>query len=46
MKIGKPKDTWLEAAMENGRKVGLNESYANKRERWRLGVDTISIKLM
>ena len=42
---GRPKKTWLKAVMEQSRKVGLNESDANNRSRWRLGVITISSKM-
>ena len=42
MKKGRPKKTWLKAVLEQSRKVGLNESDANNRSRWRLGVNTIS----
>ena len=41
-KIGRPTKTWLKAVVEQSRKVGLNESDANKHSRWRLGVNTIS----
>ena len=41
-KRGRPKKTWLKAVIEQSRKVGLNESYANNRSRWRTGVNTHS----
>ena len=41
-KRGRPKKTWIRVYMEQSRKVGLNESDANKHSRWRLGVNTIS----
>ena len=44
-KRGRPKNTWLKAVVEQNRKVGLNESDANDRSRWRLGVNTTSSKM-
>ena len=44
-KRGRPKKTWLKGVVEQSRKVGLNESDANSRSRWRLGVNTISSKM-
>ena len=41
-KRSRPKKTWQRAVVEQSRKVGLNESDANNRSRWRLGVNTIS----
>ena len=37
--------TWLKAVVEQTRDVGLNESDANNRSRWRLEVNTISSKM-
>ena len=45
MKRGRPKKTWLRAAVEQSRKLGLNASDANKRSKWRLGVNTISDRM-
>ena len=42
VKRGRPKKTCLRAVVEQSRKVGLNESDANNRSRWRLGVNAIS----
>ena len=39
-KMGRPKKIWLRAVVEQSRNVGLNESNANNRSRWRLGVNT------
>ena len=41
-KRGRPKKTWLKAAMEQSRNVWLNKSDANNRLRWRLGANIIS----
>ena len=35
-KRGRPKKIWLQADVEQNRKVGLNESDANNPSRWRL----------
>ena len=43
--MGKPKKNRQKAVVEQSRKVGLNDSDANKRSRWRLGVNTMSRKM-
>ena len=40
--MGRPKNTWLKAVIEQIRKVRLDEGDANKCSRWRLGLNTIS----
>ena len=45
-KRGRPKKTWLIPVVEQSRKVGLNVSGADNHSRWRLGVNTISTKMM
>ena len=42
MKRGRPKKTCLKAIIEQSRKVGLIESDANIRSKWRLAFDAIS----
>ena len=44
-KMDRPKKTWLKAVVEQGRKVGLNESDANNQSRLRLEVNSISSKM-
>ena len=41
-KTCRPKKTWLKTVIEQSRKVVLNDSDANNRSRWRLGVNAIS----
>ena len=43
--MARPKKTRHKAVVEHSRKVDLNESDANNRLRWRLGVNTISDKM-
>ena len=45
IKMGRPKNTWLKAVIEQSRKVWLNEGDANNRSRWRLVVNSISSKM-
>ena len=40
--MGRPNKAWLKAVVE----VGLNKSYADNCSRWRLGVNTISSKII
>ena len=41
-KMGTPNKTSLKAVIDQSRNVGLNESDADDRSKWRLGVNTIS----
>ena len=41
-KKGRSKKTWLRAVIEQSKNVGLSESDANSRSRWRLWVNNIS----
>ena len=45
-KMGRTKKTWLKAVVEQSRKVGLNGCNANNYSKWRLGVNTISGKMV
>ena len=45
MKSGRPKKIWLIAVVEQSRNVGLKICDTNDRLRWRLGINTISIKM-
>ena len=45
-KMGRPKKTWLKAVVELCRQVWLDKGDANNHSRWRLGVNSISGKMI